>query len=169
LLGKKNEGFYQMLKGLEMDRFWARYQKPAICKRVLDELIDYCKNNSRNGKPLYLNTVIRQKLAQTATEIETCRLAFYRMAWMLDQKVPIRHETALGKTFADEMGQRLMDLAMEILGLDCQLEEGSKLAPFKGLFERWYLICRGHTIAGGTTEVLKDTIARMGLGLTKKG
>ena len=169
LLGKKNEGFYQMLKGLEMDRFWARYQKPAICRRVLDELIDYCKNNSRNGKPLYLNTVIRQKLAQTATEIETCRLAFYRMAWMLDQKVPIRHETALGKTFADEMGQRLMDLAMEILGLDCQLEEGSKSAPFKGLFERWYLICRGHTIAGGTTEVLKDTIARMGLGLSKKG
>ena len=112
--------------------------------------------------------MIRQKLAQTAAEIEICRLAFYRMAWMLDQKVSISHEAALGKTFADEMGQRLMDLGMEILGLDCQLEEGSKLAPFKGLIERWYLTCRGHTIAGGATEVMKDTIARMALGLSKK-
>jgi alkylation response protein AidB-like acyl-CoA dehydrogenase len=169
LLGKKNEGFFQMLKGLEMDRFWARYQKPAVCKRVLDDLIDYCKNNSRNGRPLYQDTVIRQKLAQTAIEIETCRLAYYRMAWMLDQKIPIRHETALGKTFADEMGQRLMDLGLEIFGLDGQLEEGSKSAPFKGLIEKWYLVCRGHTIAGGTVEVMKDTVARMGLGLSKKG
>ena len=157
-----------MLKGLELDRFWGRFQKSAICKRILDDLIEYCKNRSRNGKPLYEDSLIRQKLAQIATDIETCRLAYYRMAWMLDQKVPIRHETAVGKTFADEMGQRLMDLGMEILGLDCQLEEGSKLAPFKGLIETWYLICRGHTIAGGATEVMKDTIARMGLGLTKK-
>ena len=101
-------------------------------------------------------------------EIETCRLAYYRMAWMLDQKIPIRHDAALGKTFADEMGQRLMDLGMEILGLDALLEKDSKLAPFNGLIERWYLICRGHTIAGGATEVMKDTIARMGLGLTRK-
>ena len=157
-----------MLAGLELDRFWGRYQKAAVCKRVLDDLIDYCKTNSRNGKPLHQDPVIRQKLAQMATEAEVCQLAFYRMAWMLDQKIPIKHEAALGKTFADEMGQRLMDLGMEILGLDCQLEEGSKLAPFKGLIERWYLTCRGHTIAGGATEVMKDTIARMALGLSKK-
>jgi hypothetical protein len=168
LLGQKNEGFFQMLKGLEMDRFWARYMKPASCKRLLDDLIEYCQTHSRNGNPICKDQVIRQKLAQTAIEIETSRLAFYRLAWMLDHQIPIRHETALAKNFVDEMGQRLMDLSLEILGLEGLLAPGSPLAPFKGQLERWYLICRGHTIAGGTAEIMKDTIARMGLGLFKR-
>jgi len=168
LLGEKNKGFYQMLKGLESDRFWGRLSKAAFCRRILEDLIEYTKDNFRNGKPLCDDVIIRDKLAQMSIEIEACRLFFYRLAWMMDQKIPITYEAAMGKIFADELGQRLVDVGIEIFGLSGQLESDSKWAPFKGDIERWYFTTRGHTLAGGTTEILKNTIAARGLGLLSK-
>jgi len=168
LLGEKNRGFYQMLKGLETDRFWGRLSKAAFCKRILDDLIEYTKGNFRNGKPLCDDASIRQKLAQISIEIEACRLHFYRVGWMLDQNIPVTYEAAMGKIFADELGQRLVDVGMEVLGLNSQLEPDSKWAPFKGEIERWYFTTRGHTLAGGSTEILKNTIATLGLGLPRR-
>jgi alkylation response protein AidB-like acyl-CoA dehydrogenase len=167
LLGKKNEGFYQMLKGLEADRFWARLPKAAVCNRILDDLVEYSKSNYKNGVSLCTDSRNRQKLAQIKIEVEACKLLFYRIAWMLDQNIPVNYESVMGKIFADELGQRLVDIGMEMFGLSCQLEDNSKWAPFDGALERWYLISRGHTIAGGPTETMKDTIARMGLRLPK--
>jgi len=150
-----------MLKGLEMDRFWARYQKPAACKRVLDDLIDYCKNNSRNGRPLYQDTVISRSWPKQRLKLRPAGWPITVWPGCWTKKFLSGMKQHWEKTFADEMGQRLMDLGLEIFGLDGQLEEGSKSAPFKGLIEKWYLVCRGHTIAGGTVEVMKDTVARM--------
>ena len=168
LLGQKNMGFFQMLKGLETDRFWARLCKAGICQRVIDDLVSYSKETYRDGKPLSDNPLIRQKLAQLAIETEACRLHFYRIAWMMDQGIPVKYEAALGKVFADELGQRVVDVGMEILGLNCQLEAGSKWAPLQGYLERWYLTTRGQTLAGGASEIMRDTIAQIGLGLPRK-
>lgn len=168
LLGEKNMGFYQMLKGLEADRFWARLCKAGICQRVIDDLVSYSKENHRDGTPLSASPLIRQKLAQLAIETEACRLHFYRIAWMVDHEIPVKYEAALGKAFADELGQSVVDAGMEILGLSSQVEAGSKWAPLKGYIERWYLTTRGQTLAGGSSEIMRDTVATIGLGLPRK-
>ena len=41
LLGKEDEGFVQLLKGLDTDRFWGRFYKAPALKRILDELIEF--------------------------------------------------------------------------------------------------------------------------------
>ena len=66
---------------------------------------------------------------------------------------------------ADELGQKLARLGMDLLGPWGPLREGSPGAPLGGRIAHDYLTSLGHTIAGGTAEVLRTTIAVRGLGL----
>lgn len=167
ILGQKNQGFYQLLKGLEADRFWGRFVKPAYCRRTLEELVEYARTTRRGGRPLSQNETLRQKMAQTAADIEVCRTLFYRTGWMMEEGLDLTYEASLGKVFADEMGQRLYQLGMEVLGLYGPLREDSKWARLRGEIQHLYQVSLGQTIAGGTSEIIRNTVARIGLGLPK--
>jgi alkylation response protein AidB-like acyl-CoA dehydrogenase len=78
---------------------------------------------------------------------------------------PLTYETALAKVLADETGQKLTRLGMELLGLRGALRPGSREAVLGGEMSHLYLTSIGHTIAGGTAEVLRTTVAVRGLGL----
>ena len=41
VLGKPGEGFNQLLKGLDTDRFWGRFYKAPFLRRILGLLVDY--------------------------------------------------------------------------------------------------------------------------------
>src|SRR5438034_3951277 len=82
LLGKEGEGFTQLLRGLDTDRFWGRFYKAPMLRRVLDELVRHANETTRTGVPLARDSAIRRRLASLATEIEAVRLLFYRIGWM---------------------------------------------------------------------------------------
>lgn len=167
ILGQENQGFYQLIKGLEADRFWGRFFKAPYCRRALEELVQYARSTSRNGRPLSGEQSLRQELAQMAADIEVCRMLFFRTGCMLNDGLSPTYEASLGKLFADEMGQRLYRLGMKILGPYGPLKEHSKWVQLRGTVQHLYQVSLGQTIAGGTSEIIRNTVARMGLGLPK--
>jgi len=167
LLGRENEGFGQLLKGLDTDRFWGRFYKAPALRRVLDQLVAYANATERRGAPLARDPGVRRQLAALATEIEALRMLFYRAGWMIEQGLPITYESALGKVMADETGQKLAALGMELLGAYGPLTPTSRWAKVGGAIQHMYQTSLGHTIAGGTSEILRTTIAVRGLGLPK--
>ncbi len=169
LIGQKNQGFPLLLGGLEGDRYWAPCVKVSHIRRLLEETVDYCrKTTGDDGKTLADNPAVRRKLADVAIEVEVCRLLAYRATAKLCSGETLTYEASVLKTFAAEMGQRFTNTVMQIMGLFGQLERDSKWAPFKGEIERLYLTSFGSTIAGGTSEIQRNTIARFGLGLSTK-
>lgn len=168
LLGRKNEGLAQMLKALEFDRFWARFVKPPFCRRVLEDLVAYVKNTKRDGIILADDPIIRHKLAESAVEVETCSEIFWHAAWMIDRGLPLSYEASVGKVLADEMGQRLFKKGTQIMGQYSQLGEDSRWAPLRGQLQQWHFRSIGHTLAGGTSEIIRNTLATTGLGLPRK-
>jgi hypothetical protein len=58
-----------------------------------------------------------------------------------------------------------MALGMELLGPYAPLTEGSPWARLGGAIQHHYQASLGHTIAGGTSEILRTTVAVRGLGL----
>lgn len=167
LLGQKNQGFYQMLKTLEVDRFWGRFIKPPLCKGILEEIVQYANETSRDGAILARDPAVRYKLAESAIEIEACRLLFYHAGWKMQKGLPLVYEASLPKILADEMGQRLFTKAMQIMGPYSQLGEATKWAPLRGKINRWYMFSTGHTLAGGSSEINRTTIATVGMGLPR--
>ena len=165
MLGPEGRGFQALLNGLDSDRFWGRFYKAPALERVLRRLVDYANTTHVNGAPLARDAHVRRRLAAMAAEIAGLRLLFYRAACLLRDGAPITYETAVAKVYADELGQKLARLGMEILGRWAPLRAGSREARLDGEISHAYLTSLGHTIAGGTAEILRTTVAVRGLGL----
>jgi alkylation response protein AidB-like acyl-CoA dehydrogenase len=165
LLGKEGEGFTQLLRGLDTDRFWGRFYKAPMLRRILAELVRYANATHREGMLLARDAGIRRRLATLATDVEAVRMLFYRIAWMIREGMPTPYETALVKVMADETGQAVAALGLEMLGLYGPLTQDSRWAKLNGLIQHVYQTSLGQTIAGGTSEILRSTVATRGLGL----
>jgi alkylation response protein AidB-like acyl-CoA dehydrogenase len=165
MLGPEGEGFQALLNGLDSDRFWGRYYKAPALERVLHQLVEYANTSVVTGAPLARDPVVRRRLAGLATEIAALRTLFYRAACLLRDGAPITYETAVAKVMADELGQKLARLGMDLLGPWGTLRTGSRRARLDGRIAHDYLTSLGHTIAGGTAEILRTTVAVRGLGL----
>ena len=167
MLGPEGEGFIALLNGLDSDRFWGRFYKAPALQRVLGQLVRYANTTTRAGAPLARDPGVRRRLAAMAAELAALRLLFYRAACRMRDGAPITYETAVAKVYADEMGQKLARLGMELLGAWGPLRRGSHAARLEGDISHAYLTSLGHTIAGGTAEVLRTTVATRGLGLPR--
>jgi len=167
LLGEKDRGFAHMLKSLDYDRFWARFIKPPFCRSVLEQLVQYVKDTKRDGVQLSVVPAIKHKLVESAIEIEACRLFYWNAGWKMCSGLPFSQEGAMGKVMADEIGRRLFSHGLDIMGPYSHLGEHTKWVPLRGQIQRWYLSSFGHTLAGGTSEIIRNTIATVGLGLPR--
>jgi alkylation response protein AidB-like acyl-CoA dehydrogenase len=159
VLGKPGEGFGQLLRGLDTDRFWGRFYKAPFLHRILGLLVEYV----RAEKPG--DAVARHRLAHAATEIAALRALFHRAAWLIEQGLPATGPVSAAKVMADELGQRVLSLGMELLGPYGVLRAGSRWAKLRGEIEHQYQTSWGHTLAGGTSEIQRTTIAVRALGL----
>lgn len=176
LLGPLNRGFAQTMEQLEGDRFWARMQRPAQVGRMLSLTVQYCRETRHNGVPLSEDPLIQGALAELAIEAEVCRGLAYYVLSLIDKGINVgleaTHEESILKTFADELGRHAANVWMQILGPKAQLWQGSKHVPFagseyEGIIPFHYLFAPGWVLAGGSTQMQRQTIAMRGLGLPR--
>jgi alkylation response protein AidB-like acyl-CoA dehydrogenase len=107
-------------------------------------------------------------LAQLAVEIEAGRSFSYSIVWSqikggLIMAAPL---AAAAKVLATELVQRFIYTGSDILGLYGQVRY-SRWAPLMGRFEKEYQICPGLNMAGGTSEIMRNLICSLGLGLPR--
>ena len=165
LVGELNRGWYVGAALLDFER--SGVGNSARGRRILEELVRFCKENSRNGRPLSEDPVIRSRLATMAVEIEACRMMSYNVAWMQSKELIPNKEASIVKAFGTEMIVRLYQLGMTILGLYGQLGPDSKWAPLKGRIENAYMVSAASMVAAGTSEIQRNIIATRGLGLPR--
>jgi alkylation response protein AidB-like acyl-CoA dehydrogenase len=166
MLGKKNGAWKIMMTTLNFER-GTLASMAGQARRALDDLIDYAKNTKQNGKTLSQDPLVRQKLIELAIEVQIARLFTYRVIWMQGKGDIPSYEASLAKTFGDELNFRIARIGMEILGLYGQLSRGSKWAPLAGWTASAYQGTLGSLFAGGTPEIQRNIIARIGLRLPR--
>lgn len=167
-LGKENEGFFMLLQGLEHDRLWGRAAKAPYCRHLLEQLIEYVKQSGLKRKRPAEYIMLRQQLAQSAIELEACDLLFYRAISMMEKGEHLTCEATMAKVFADEAGQRVFNLGMMILESYGNPKSDPEWVSLRRKVERLCMNSVGHTLAGGTSEIIRNTIATRGLGLPNK-
>ncbi len=166
LVGEKNRGWYQLAVALDFER--SNVGRPAEFKKVIAQLVTYCKETKRNGRLLSDDPTIRKKLAKLALDTEILRLLCYRITWMQTHGEKPNYEASITKVFSSELIDRLYNTGMEILGPHAQLDRGSKWAVFNGLITRSFIVAPSMAMGGGTSEVQRNIIALRGLGLPSK-
>ncbi len=143
-------------------------------RHSLEELIEFCKETKWRGKPLSEDPLIRYRLAEIAVGTQAGQATSRHLLWG-QHKVEMGEAPSMEmvprassmKYYQSELGQRFAYVGCQIMGLYGQLKRESKWAPMAGKFERGYQSAPGGNILGGTTEIQKNLVAWIGLGLPR--
>jgi alkylation response protein AidB-like acyl-CoA dehydrogenase len=134
----------------------------------VESLVELAKNTRRYGKTVWEDDAFRQRIVQTAIELEAMRWSGTRLAAKMMKGMPLGNEASVFKNFQAEMRQRRGDLTMEIIGAYSQLVRGSPRAVEGGDLVYNMLRSRGATIEMGTSEINRNIIAERILGLPRQ-
>ncbi|CAJ63510.1 MULTISPECIES: acyl-CoA dehydrogenase family protein [Frankia] len=119
------------------------------------------------GRPALELADIRQRLGALRAEIRACALlgqsSFAR--WRVGRERVI--DAPAGKLWFSELNLRLHEFAVDLLGARGILTEGDVEAVEGGRWQDAYLYARAYTIAGGSSEIMRNLIAERALGLPR--
>jgi alkylation response protein AidB-like acyl-CoA dehydrogenase len=133
----------------------------GVAQRAYDEAVQYVQQREAFGKHLADFQGLRWMIADMAVKLDAARLLIHRAAVNAAQGFPSETEAAIAKTFANETALAVVSDAMQLFGAN-----GYSCAyPL----ERLYRDVRGFAIAGGTTQIQRNLIARKVLGRVNRG
>jgi 3-oxocholest-4-en-26-oyl-CoA dehydrogenase alpha subunit len=166
VVGELNRGFQYISEALDLERF-TMFTFSQIEQR-LELLCDYVRVTTRDGRPVWDDPVVRQRIAQLVTQAEVARVLGLRfVATSMKGGAPPTAEASEYKLFATELSKRLADASMDIAGPGSQLRVHTPDAPMRGRAESTYRYTVIDTIGGGGSEIQKNIIDRRKLGLPK--
>lgn len=165
VVGEVNQGWTYICEALDLERFAMMPVGPL--EEKVKALLEHLKTATHDGVPLREDPVVRAKAAQMRTQLEVARMLQRRViSEALRDRVPTV-ESSEYKLYMNELGQRVADWALDLMGPAGQLRCGEEGAPIAGRFERSYRYTVVDTIGGGASEIQKNIIGRRGLGLPK--
>ncbi len=160
-VGEENSGWYVAMTLLDFER--SNVASIAANQRTLEHLADAL----RAMPGVVYRDVLRHHLADLWITNETGRLLSYRTAWMQESGKIANYEASVIKILATELGQKIENFGVNLLGLSGQLEPGSKYVPLDGIIEKGHLSAVSPTIYSGSSEIQRNIIATRGLGLPR--
>ena len=152
LLGKKGDGFHQMLATLDGGRLSIGAMGLGGAQGAYDLALKYAREREQFGQPISKFQAVAFKLADSATEIECARNLLYKACWLRDSKRPFAKEAAMAKLYCSETMGRVADRAVQIHGGYGLMKEYH--------VERFYRDQKLLDIGEGTSEIQRLVISR---------
>jgi acyl-CoA dehydrogenase len=152
LLGQEGGGFYEVMRVFQRERLVAGLHAVAGCERALEDTIAYVQQRQAFGEPLAKKQVVRHKIADLATLIEAARWLTYAACLKYRDREDAVKEISMVKLFTAEMAQKV--------AYDCVQLHGGYGYMREYPIERFFRDIRLMTIGGGTSEIMKEIIAK---------
>ena len=152
LLGKRGEGFQQMMKTLDNGRLAIAAMGLGGAQGAFELAMKYSKERHQFGVPISTFQVNAFKLADMATEIETARALLYKACRMKNAGLPFSKIAAMSKLYCSEVMGRVVDQAVQLHGGYGLMKEYP--------VERFYRDQKLLTIGEGTSEIQRLVISR---------
>jgi len=152
LLGREGIGFYEVMRVFQRERLVAGLHAHAMAERALEDTLAYVRERQAFGGPLADKQVIRHKLADLATQIEASRALTYAAVAKYQAGDEAAREISMAKLFSAEMVQGV--------AYDCVQLHGGYGYMREYPIERFARDARLMTIGGGTSEIMREIIAK---------
>lgn len=161
LIGNEGEGFGLAQNWLVRGRLFYAAQAVGAAEEALRIAADWAKDRETFGQLLAARQGVQFPLADSRVEINAARWLTWDAAWADDRGEDARTASSIAKLFGTEMGFRVVDRAIQILG-------GMGVAK-EGMLEHWFRDLRVSRIVEGASEVHRYLIARDMLGAAALG
>jgi isovaleryl-CoA dehydrogenase len=154
LIGNQDQGWRQLMAGLNHERLIIAAQALGIAQRAFDDALAYVKERKQFGRPIGSFQALKHRLADLATELEATRLLVYDTAVRVDANPGelFPREASMAKLKATEIAKRTALEGMQMMGgygyaVEYDMEHHVRTAVVT-------------TIYGGTSEIQRDIIGK---------
>jgi acyl-CoA dehydrogenase len=153
VLGEVDGGFRVAMRTLDLFRPSVGAFAVGMAWAALDVAVEHAAARQAFGRPIREFQAVSHTVAEMATRTEAARLLVYSAAQAYDAgRSDVTGQSAMGKLFATETAQWVVDAAVQVLGARA-LERGHPL-------EKLYREVRAPRIYEGTSEIQREVIAR---------
>ena len=167
ILGEANGGWLVANRMLAYERGVITMEILAGYQKLWDELRDFARATTHGGAALIDDALVRQRLAESWTDIQLMRLANLRYITRYMRGDSPGAETSYMKLYWGTTEQGLCDLALALGGPEALALAGSSRAIADGDWLRQYFLSRAATIYGGTEDIQRNIIAERVFGLPR--
>lgn len=153
LVGVENFGFYYIMESFQLERLVAGIMAVASSKWILEETIRYMQEREAFGRKIAKYQTLRHMIADLATELYAAEQMVYHTCWLQSEGEVAVKECSMVKLYCSELANKVVDRCLQVFGGYGYMED--------------YLVCRAYrdarvgTIAGGTSEIMREIIAKM--------
>jgi isovaleryl-CoA dehydrogenase len=154
LLGQQDQGWMQLMAGLNHERLIIAAQALGMAQRAFDDVLAYVKERKQFGRPIGSFQALKHRLADLATELQATRLLVYDTAARVDANpgALFPREASMAKLKATETAKRATLEGLQMMGgygyaVEYDMERQVRTAVVT-------------TIYGGTSEIQRDIIGK---------
>lgn len=153
LMGQEGKGFGYIMQHFALERLVMGINAHARAEYAVDYAVQYMSERKAFGKTLDQFQALRHKVAEMASEVEMCKEFNYSIAKRLDEGIYVVKEASMSKLLSTKIADQVIYDALQLLGGYGYMEE----YPIARLLRD----SRLGPIGGGTSEILKEIIAKI--------
>jgi alkylation response protein AidB-like acyl-CoA dehydrogenase len=154
VLGEVDQGWMQLMAGLNVERLILAATMLGIAQRAFDDCLAYVKERRQFGRPIGSFQALQHRLADLATDLEAARLMTRWVATLTDEDPDrmLPQQASMVKLFVTEVAKRTTLEGMQLMGGYGYSSEYD--------MERLVRTSLVSTIYGGTSEIQRNIIAK---------
>jgi alkylation response protein AidB-like acyl-CoA dehydrogenase len=151
-------GFGRLTQRYNYERVGGTARNLGVATLAFNRSVEYLKERQQFDRPLSDFQGLQWMLADMAISLDAARLLLYRAADAVERGDPLAARyTSMAKIAVVEWGKEVCDMAIQLHGAPGYLKD----LPLEYL----YRLIRGASIAGGTTQIHRNTVAASILGI----
>jgi citronellyl-CoA dehydrogenase len=154
ILGEKDKGFYYIMENFQGERLVASLGALAAMDKGLRYAIDYGHERTAFGSQVGRFQVWRHRFAEHLTAVEAGRWLTYHALDLVNRGKRAVKEITMAKLYTTELSQKIAYDCMQIFGGFAYTTEYPVGRMWRDL--------RLNTIGAGTSEIMKEIIAKEG-------
>ncbi|MEN3273064.1 MAG: acyl-CoA dehydrogenase [Actinomycetota bacterium] len=161
LIGEEGQGFALAQEFFVRGRLRYAAQALGVAEEAVRHALDWARTRETFGALLATRQAVQFALADARVEVDAARYLTWDAAWTADQGRDARTKASAAKLYATEVGFKVVDAMMQILGgmgMTCELP-----------LEHWFRGLRVSRVVEGPSEIQRYLIAREMLGSAALG
>lgn len=153
LMSEEGQGFQYLMNHFALERLVMGVNAHARAEYALEYAIKYMSERKAFGKQLDKFQALRHKVADMASEVEVCKEFNYSVAKRLNEGQYVVKEASMSKLISTKVADEVIYQCLQLLGGYGYMED----YPLARLMRD----SRIGPIGGGTSEILREIIAKM--------
>ena len=153
LLGEEGKGFYYVMESLQVERLTGAIACMGLMEYVMDITLQYISERMAFGKTINQFQALRHQIAEMATEMEAYKAFTYQTCYRLANAEHVVKECSMLKMKVADLLNEITYKCLQMFGGYGFMEEYP--------IGRVYRDIRIAPIYGGTSEIMKEIIAKM--------